>query len=43
MLTSMIRRAVALNPNTPDEVVAALAQDASEEVRKAASRRLSQG
>lgn len=43
VLTSMIRRAVALNPNTPDEVVSALAQDASEEVRKAASRRLSQG
>lgn len=42
VLTSMIRRAVALNPNTPDEVVSALAQDASEEVRKAASRRLSQ-
>ncbi len=43
VLTSMIRRAVALNPNTPDEVVSALAQNASEEVRKAASRRLSQG
>ena len=43
VLTSMIRRAVALNPNTPDEVVSALAQDVSEEVRKAASRRLSQG
>lgn len=42
VLTSMIRRAVALNPSTPDEVVAALAQDVSEEVRKAASRRLSQ-
>ena len=31
------------DPNAPDEVVAALAQDVSEEVRKAASRRLSQG
>lgn len=39
VLTSMIRRAVALNPNTPDEVVARLAQDPSEEVRKAAASR----
>ena len=43
VLTSMIRRAVALNPNTPAEVVERLSRDASEEVRKAAAGRLAQG
>lgn len=42
VLTSMIRRAVALNPNTTDEVIRQLSQDVSAEVRHAAVQRLSQ-
>lgn len=40
VLTSMIRRAVALNPNTSPDVVSRLASDPSPEVRNAAQRRL---
>lgn len=39
VLASMVRRAVALNPNTPSDVVAKLAQDPQPEVRHAAQSR----
>lgn len=42
VLASMIRRAVALNPNTSDQMLEKLAQDASGEVKRAAERHLSE-
>lgn len=42
VLSSMVRRAVALNPNAPREVLERLAQDESPEVATAAKRRLAQ-
>lgn len=39
VLSSMVRRAVALNPNTSPDMLAALANDPSEEVRHAAASR----
>lgn len=39
VLSSMVRRAVALNPNTSPETLAKLAEDPSPEVRRAAARR----
>lgn len=42
VLASMVRRAVALNPNTSDQMLEKLAQDASGEVKKAAERHLSE-
>lgn len=41
VLASMVRRAVALNPNTSDQMLEKLAQDASGEVKRAAERHLS--
>lgn len=42
VLASMVRRAVALNPNTSDQMLEKLAQDASGEVKRAAERHLSE-
>ena len=42
VLASMVRRAVALNPNTSDQMLEKLAQDASGEVTRAAERHLSE-
>ena len=42
VLASMVRRAVALNPNTSDQMLEKLAQDASGEVKRAAEKRLSE-
>lgn len=42
VLSSMVRRAVALNPNTREETVRTLADDKSVEVQHAAQRRLAQ-
>lgn len=41
VLASMVRRAVALNPNTSDQMLEKLAQDTSGEVKRAAERHLS--
>ena len=42
VLASMVRRAVAVNPNTSDQMLEKLAQDASGEVKRAAEKRLSE-
>ena len=42
VLASMVRRAVALNPNASDQMLEKLAQDASGEVKRAAEKRLSE-
>ena len=42
VLASMVRRAVALNPNASDQMLEKLAQDASGEVKRAAERHLSE-
>lgn len=42
ILTSMIRRGVALNPSTPTEIVKELEHDSSEEVSRAASHTLTE-
>ena len=42
LLASMVRRADALNPNTSDQMLEKLAQDASGEVKRAAERHLSE-
>lgn len=42
VLTSMVRRAVALNPNTAEATLERLARDPAPEVAKAVSRRLSE-
>ena len=42
VLASMVRRAVALNPNTSDQMLEKLAQDTSGEVKRAAERHLSE-
>lgn len=42
VLASMVRRAVALNPNASDQMLEKLAQDASGEVKRAAEKHLSE-
>ena len=41
ILSAMVRRAVALNPNAPDTLVRALAHDGNDDVSHAAQKRLS--
>ena len=42
VLATMVRRAVALNPNVSDRMLQQLAQDASSDVQKAAQRQLAE-